>query len=98
MKLIGYTDHFQWYIAAERPKHLAAIAPWEGLSDLYNEFLVAGGVVSKPALDFNLQLLQVNAGEGSWENPVAMALQYPIFGAYHKDKAARVQVRTPYQK
>jgi hypothetical protein len=65
---------------------------WEGLSDLYAEGVAAGGVLTKPALDFNLKLLQVNAGENSWENPVAMALKYPIFGSYHKDKAAKIEV------
>lgn len=27
----------QWYIAAEKPPHLAAIAPWEGFSDYFRE-------------------------------------------------------------
>jgi predicted acyl esterase len=26
-----------WHIASQQPKHLAAIAPWEGLSDFYRE-------------------------------------------------------------
>lgn len=29
----------QWFIAAERPKCLAAINPWEGLSDVYRDAL-----------------------------------------------------------
>jgi predicted acyl esterase len=34
----------QWYIAAERPPHLAAIAPWEGLTDLYRHDVFRGGI------------------------------------------------------
>lgn len=62
------------------------------MSDLYREATVLGGVLSKPALEFNLQLLQVNAGENSWENAVAMAVNNKHFGAYHDDKRAKVEV------
>ncbi|KAH6989606.1 Alpha/Beta hydrolase protein [Ilyonectria sp. MPI-CAGE-AT-0026] len=87
----SYLSISQWFIAAERPTHLAAIAPWEGMSDLYREATVLGGVLSKPALEFNLQLLQVNAGENSWENAVAMAVNSKLFGSYHNDKRAKVE-------
>lgn len=33
-----------WHIAAERPPHLTAIAPWEGHSDFYRETWCRGGV------------------------------------------------------
>jgi putative CocE/NonD family hydrolase len=39
----------QWRIAAERPPHLAAIAPWEGLTDPYRDNTMRGGV---PRLNF----------------------------------------------
>lgn len=34
----------QWYIAAERPPHLAAIAPWEGLADPFRDMVNRGGI------------------------------------------------------
>lgn len=36
----------QWRIAAERPPHLACIAPWEGTGDMYRESLCEGGIVA----------------------------------------------------
>ncbi len=34
----------QWFAAAENPPHLAAIVPWEGVSDPYRDVLYHGGV------------------------------------------------------
>ena len=51
-----------------------------------------GGVLTKPSADFNLKLLSVNADEKSWENTVEMALRHKLFGKYHDDKRARVEV------
>jgi predicted acyl esterase len=34
----------QWHIAAQRPPHLAAIAPWEGATDLYRQDVYRGGI------------------------------------------------------
>ena len=36
----------QWRIAAEQPPHLACIAPWEGIADIYRETLPWGGFPS----------------------------------------------------
>lgn len=36
----------QWFIGAERPPHLAALAPWEGFADVYRDALAPGGVPS----------------------------------------------------
>ncbi|KAF7720390.1 hypothetical protein EC973_009508, partial [Apophysomyces ossiformis] len=33
----------QWFIAAEHPPHLSAIAPWEGAADVYRDMLMWGG-------------------------------------------------------
>ncbi|KKK12608.1 hypothetical protein P175DRAFT_0210150 [Aspergillus ochraceoroseus IBT 24754] len=87
----SYLSISQWFIAAERPKYLAAIAPWEGLSDLFGEGLALGGTITTPSLNFDLQLLQVNAGENSWENATQMVIDHDVFGPYHDDKRARVE-------
>ncbi|KAJ6020711.1 hypothetical protein N7540_006215 [Penicillium herquei] len=87
----SYLSISQWYIAAENPKYLAAIAPWEGFTDLYREGIALGGVFTEPAMNFNLQILQVNAGENSWENTAQMAIDHKLFGAYHDDKRAKIE-------
>jgi predicted acyl esterase len=80
----------QWFIAAERPKHLTCIAPWEGFADIYGEFLARGGVVDAKVLNFFIPVISANAGEHTWENGVAMALDHP-YGPYHEDHVARVE-------
>lgn len=42
----------QWSIAAERPPHLACIAPLEGVSDFYRETFCRGGVPYTPFWGF----------------------------------------------
>lgn len=38
----SYLAISQWFIAAQQPPSLKAIAPWEGLSDLYREQFCRG--------------------------------------------------------
>lgn len=40
------------FIAAERPPHLRAIAPWEGLADYYREMLGRGGIPNPAFVDY----------------------------------------------
>ena len=74
----SYLAISQWFIVAEQLKHLAAIAPWEGFSGFSRE-ASAGGVQSKPALDFSLQIVSVNVGKGTSENPVAGNFEWRDF-------------------
>lgn len=41
---VSYLALSQWYVAALNPPHLRAIVPWEGVTDLYREFAVHGGI------------------------------------------------------
>lgn len=41
---VSYLAISQWNIASKRPPSLAAICPWEGLSDPYREVFFAGGI------------------------------------------------------
>ncbi len=41
---VSYLAISQYKVAALRPPHLAAICPWEGLTDLYRDFARPGGV------------------------------------------------------
>lgn len=56
---ISYMAMNQWQVAALQPPHLAAIAPWEGASDIYREAIFHGGILSNQFLSlwFNGQIL-----------------------------------------
>jgi predicted acyl esterase len=41
---VSYLAMSQWRVAALKPPHLKAIIPWEGVSDLYREFVFHGGI------------------------------------------------------
>jgi predicted acyl esterase len=78
----------QWYAAATRPPHLAAIAPWEGWSDLYRENVALGGITMKPTnwIDFVWAGLH---SRSRVEDCPAMADAYPLWNAYWDEKRAR---------
>ena len=44
MSGVSYLAITQWTGAATRPPHLAAISPWEGFCDGYNDFAYPGGI------------------------------------------------------
>ncbi len=78
----------QWFIAAERPPHLAAIAPWEGLVDVYRYDVCRGGI---PDTGFMERTIDGTCGSGRVEDPTAMLQRYPLMNEYWRDKAARVE-------
>ena len=78
----------QWFIAAERPPHLAAIAPWEGLVDIYRYDVCRGGI---PDTGFMERTIDGTCGNGRVEDPPAMLKRYPLMNEYWRDKAARVE-------
>jgi predicted acyl esterase len=41
---VSYLAISQWAAASARPPHLAAICPWEGLTDLYRDWARPGGI------------------------------------------------------
>ena len=78
----------QWYAAATRPPHLAAIAPWEGWSDLYRENVALGGITTAPGnwLDFVWEGLHSRTRV---EDCPGMAVKYPLWNEYWEGKRAR---------
>src|SRR6187402_3433622 len=54
----------QWRVAALRPKGLAAVIPWEGMSDYYRDRCRHGGILSNKFIDFwwNRQVLSNQYG------------------------------------
>ncbi|KAM0753454.1 alpha/beta-hydrolase [Meredithblackwellia eburnea MCA 4105] len=65
----------QYFIAALQPPSLAAIAPWEGLSDLYRDQFVRGGIFT--ASNFNLIASIIYRGSGGVEDFEAMYRAHP---------------------
>jgi hypothetical protein len=78
----------QWFIAATQPPHLAAIAPWNGLSDLYRFDIIQGGI---PDIFFNQMVAGHLTGYNSTEQPWAMVLANPYRSPYSDDKAAKLE-------
>lgn len=84
----------QWWIAAEQPPHLTCIAPWEGTSDLYREFICEGGI---PAPGFNDFVMRDIRGPGYVEDYVQMIREYPLMNAYWESKIpqfAKIKIPT----
>ncbi len=81
----------QWWIAAERPPHLACIAPWEGCSDIYREFRYEGGIPSVGFQSFVYGSLGGELSERYIEDSPAMALKYPFINAYWRDKMPKIE-------
>ncbi|MGW3133647.1 CocE/NonD family hydrolase [Streptomyces sp. NPDC001123] len=74
----------QWATAAVRPPHLAAIAPWEGMNDIYRDVNVRGGI---PYTDFHDQdIIAFLYGTGRFEDLAEMIRRYPTDNAYWADK------------
>lgn len=74
----------QWAAAALQPPHLAAIAPWEGLSDTYREVSVRGGI---PDTKFHREDIAAHIfGENSTEDLTGMIDRFPLMNEYWADK------------
>ncbi len=71
----SYLAISQWFAAAEQPPHLAAIAPWEGMSDIYRDLMTRGGI---PDFPFPRQLSTSFVGKNRREDLVAEAEQHPL--------------------
>jgi predicted acyl esterase len=64
---ISYYAINQWLVAALRPRHLAAILPWEGASDHYRDMSHHGGITSNGFFErwYPRQVLPVQHGLGT---------------------------------
>ena len=84
----SYLAISQWFTAAEQPPHLAAINPWEGLSDVYRDLVMRGGM---PDIGF-AERLQNNsyAGNNRREDILTEAQRHPLINDLWEDKVARL--------
>ena len=80
----SYLAVAQWFTAAERPPHLAAINPWEGVSDVYRDLVMRGGM---PDTGF-ARLLQDGSffGKNGKEDIISEAERYPLMADLWADK------------
>ena len=83
---VSYLAISQWQIAATRPPHLAAINPWEGLSDMYREFAFHGGI---PETSFSpIWQKSISYSRDRVEDILAMMKEHPLFDEYWATKVA----------
>lgn len=79
----------QWVAAAENPPHLTAIAPWEGLTDVYRNVINRGGIPNPTFHD--VDILGFVYGKNKWEDITAMLEKYPTQNDYWKDKIPNIE-------
>ena len=80
----SYLAVSQWFTAAEQPPHLAAINPWEGVSDVYRDLVRRGGM---PDTGFARQLQEGSFfGNNEKEDILTEAEQHPLVDALWEDK------------
>ncbi|QHK21841.1 CocE/NonD family hydrolase [Pseudarthrobacter psychrotolerans] len=80
----SYLAVSQWFTAAEQPPHLAAINPWEGVSDVYRDLVMRGGM---PDTGFAQQLQDGSFfGKNKKEDILAEAARYPLMNELWENK------------
>jgi uncharacterized protein len=80
----SYLAATQWFTAAEQPPHLAAINPWEGVSDVYRDLVIRGGM---PDVGFARQLQTGSFfGKGRREDILGEAERYPLVNELWENK------------
>lgn len=73
----------QWWVASLQPPHLTCIAPWEGTSDLYREFICEGGIPSMGFINFVMSALR---SQQYIEDLAGMLAEHPLMDAYWESK------------
>ena len=80
----SYLAVAQWFTAAEQPKHLAAINPWEGVSDVYRDLLMRGGM---PDTGFGQRLQEGSFfGKNQKEDIISELEHHPLMNDLWRNK------------
>lgn len=80
----SYLAATQWFTAAEQPPHLVAINPWEGVSDVYRDLVLRGGM---PDTGFARQLQDGSFfGKGQKEDIISEVAEHPLFDELWENK------------
>lgn len=82
----SYLAISQWFIAAQNPPSLKAIAPWEGLSDLYREQFCRGGRFSMDNFDLITKEILRGTPSSGVEDFAEMYRRSPTMNSFWKDK------------
>ena len=86
MQGVSYLAWSQWKVAAANPPHLAAINPWEGVSDFYRELCFHGGI---PETLFCSHVAGgVLFSRTRVEDVLAMRERHPLYDEYWAGKNA----------
>ena len=83
---VSYLAWTQWKVAALNPPHLAAINPWEGVSDFYRELSYHGGITETHFR--NTWQSSINFSNNRVENFIEMVDKHPLFDDYWASKNA----------
>lgn len=83
---VSYLAIIQWFVAARRPRGLAAICPWEGMTDPYADAMFHGGI---PETAFIPWWLGASPTLGT-SDPATFADHRPDIGDEPADFAARL--------
>ncbi|KAL1890765.1 hypothetical protein Sste5346_008090 [Sporothrix stenoceras] len=91
----SYLSMTQWFAGAENPPHLACLAPWEGVSDLYNDMLRIGGSPD-PGFTAGLITGDIASSTGSRGDDLeTMCYKYPTWNKYweeHRPEFDKIKV------
>lgn len=79
---ISYLAIKQWQVAALQPPHLAAIVPWEGVSDIYREWSHQGGIFG-------------NTFPRAWMPRQVLVTQHGNAQSPHRDRLSGVRTTGP---
>ncbi len=90
----SYLAVAQWFTAAEQPPHLAAINPEEGVSDVYRDLVMRGGM---PDIGFAKMLQDTNfLGNNQKEDILTEVERYPLINDLWENKIPRYdQITVP---
>lgn len=85
----SYFGIVQWFAGATRPPHLAALMPYDGMSDLYREIVAHGGIPNGGFVGFwNDQRRQSLNRAENWVKGMEL---HPFFDEYWRSKVPAVE-------
>jgi len=85
---VSYLAWSQWRVASLNPPHLAAINPWEGVSDFYRELCFHGGIQETVFMSWDWLMGFWAFAKNRVEDIVAMMKEHPLFDDYWATKNA----------
>jgi hypothetical protein len=88
MSGVSYLAWTQWRVASLNPPHLAAINPWEGVSDFYRELAFHGGIPETLFMSWDWLMSFWAFAKNRAEDIVEMRKEHPLFDDYWAGKNA----------